>query len=136
MNLVSWSVATSWPRGHDRALTLDLGEALVVAIADGAGGQSGAARAAERVLEEVARFARAERGRLADAGFWCMLLAQCDAELHADEGDSDGGGDGGIAIEGSAGRAAAGDGVDIETEVYVRRRLGLWGYIVGADRLP
>ncbi len=64
------------------------------------------------------------------------LRVQIPPPLHADEGDSDSGGDGGIAVEGSAGGPAAGDGVAIETEVYVRRRLGLWGYIVGADRLP
>ncbi len=34
------------------------------------------------------------------------------------------------------GEGAVEDDAVVETEVYVRRRLGLWGYIVGADRLP
>ena len=61
------------------------------------------------------------------------LRVQIPPPLHAGEGDSDGGeggggwGDGEIAVE---------DDAVVETEVYVRRRLGLWGYIVGADRLP
>ena len=61
------------------------------------------------------------------------LRVQIPPPLHAGEGDSDGDeggggrGDGEIAVE---------DDAVVETEVYVRRRLGLWGYIVGADRLP
>ena len=61
------------------------------------------------------------------------LRVQIPPPLHA--GEEDGHSDEGGGGEGS-GEIAVEEGVAVETEVYVRRRLGLWGYIVGADRLP
>jgi len=61
------------------------------------------------------------------------LRVQIPPPLHAGEGDGDGDEGGGGR---SDGEIAVEDNAVVETEVYVRRRLGLWGYIVGADRLP
>ena len=70
---------------EDRALALDLGEAWVFAAIDGAGGMGGGGRAADVVASTIAALARrAGPGDLADAGFWCVVLAECDAAALAD----------------------------------------------------
>jgi hypothetical protein len=78
-------VAKSPAPTEDRALALDLGHAWVFAVIDGAGGMGGGGRAADVVASTIEALARrADPGDLADAGFWCVVLAECDAAALAD----------------------------------------------------
>jgi PPM family protein phosphatase len=68
-------------RCEDRVKVVELDGGLVIAVADGAGGTSAGAAAAEMVIREVAAAASLER----DADGWCEVLRQTDQRVGAGE---------------------------------------------------
>jgi serine/threonine protein phosphatase PrpC len=68
-------------RTEDRALVLRAGEADIVCVADGSGGMSGAANAAEMFVSGVKRNVDAGSLKLTDAAAWVALLGTLDAEI-------------------------------------------------------
>ncbi|MCB9742327.1 MAG: hypothetical protein H6741_25800 [Alphaproteobacteria bacterium] len=75
----SFALASPRPPGQDRALLLPRPEGWLVALADGAGGQSGGAEAAEAVMQQALRVGGAQR--LPDAEGLAGLLRACDTLL-------------------------------------------------------
>jgi serine/threonine protein phosphatase PrpC len=69
-------------RSQDYAGSAEVGEVLVLALADGAGGVGGGARAAQVAVELALESAFVIDPR--DGSAWCQLLARIDAELGAD----------------------------------------------------
>ena len=69
--------------GHDRVDALVSGQACVLAIADGMGGRSGAAEAAQ-VWIDVVRGATQEPARWADTDYWLDLMARADRAIRDD----------------------------------------------------
>ena len=71
--------------GHDRVDVLVAGDARALVIADGMGGRSGAARAAEMWIEAVrTRAAAHDAGKWADTDFWVDLMAEADRAIRDD----------------------------------------------------
>jgi serine/threonine protein phosphatase PrpC len=68
---------------EDRAEILEVGAAVLVVVADGAGGRPGGARAAEAVLDGVRQAAAAGFSGL-DPWAWCKLLAEIDRAVSRD----------------------------------------------------
>lgn len=66
--------------GEDRALILRHEGALVLAIADGVGGRSGGAPAAEALIRQVTSFSPPQAS-LEDPATWCDFLTQADQDL-------------------------------------------------------
>ena len=64
-------------QGQDRIGIISNGDAVIVAVADGSGGVSGGAEAAERAIDHVAAFARDHGAASADS--WAALIARIDA---------------------------------------------------------
>lgn len=64
-------------QGQDRIGIVRLSDAVIVAVADGSGGVSGGAEAAERAIDQVTAFAR-KNGR-ASGDSWAALIARIDA---------------------------------------------------------
>jgi serine/threonine protein phosphatase PrpC len=83
-----WQVATvsevgPHPQLEDRFLIERLGDTVVAAVADGAGGISGAARAAQLAIDTIREaFARLERLDSSDA--WAMVLRDADQRISQD----------------------------------------------------
>jgi PPM family protein phosphatase len=65
--------------GQDRASVLRLENATVLIVADGSGGMSGGAQAAESALREISEAAR--RRMLSERASWLKMLAEADAAL-------------------------------------------------------
>lgn len=76
-------VQSAAAQGQDRAAVIEHAGGLVLAVADGAGGVSGGARAAELALEMVRQFA-ASADHLLDAAAWCDRLGEIDRAVAAD----------------------------------------------------
>ena len=68
-------------RSEDRVVVLRAGEADVVCVADGSGGMSGAANAAEMFVSGVKRNVDDGNVKLTDAAAWVSLLEALDAEI-------------------------------------------------------
>jgi PPM family protein phosphatase len=69
--------------GHDRAVVVQHPEALVVAVADGSGGQAGGGEAAQAVIDAVER--RLAEGLVPlDKAAWCALLVDLDRIIEED----------------------------------------------------
>ncbi len=67
--------------GDDRVRVIEVGDALVIAVADGAGGVRGSAQAAEAVVQGIE--AVIERGRpLDDEATWTDFLTEIDLAIH------------------------------------------------------
>jgi hypothetical protein len=82
---MSWSSAAASPRSRseDRALVLAVGDAWVVALADGTGGAVGGAAAAEHVVDGVRRAVEAGMA-LDEPAAWAERLAAIDAAIVVD----------------------------------------------------
>ena len=65
--------------GQDRLEVLRLGDATVLVVADGSGGMSGGAHAAERALEEISKAVR--QRKLSERTSWLAMLEEADAAL-------------------------------------------------------
>jgi serine/threonine protein phosphatase PrpC len=65
---------------EDRVMARVIGDALIVAVADGAGGMGGAANAAGAVVEAVNNAALHSDNQF-DANFWCDVLRSVDQRL-------------------------------------------------------
>src|SRR5437660_10422171 len=65
--------------GQDRAEVMRLGDATVMVVADGSGGMSGGAQAAEHALREIMKAAR--RKTLSEQASWTSMLACADSEV-------------------------------------------------------
>ena len=72
-------VVESSGEAQDRASVLRLEDATVLLVADGSGGMSGGAQAAESALREISDAAR--RNQLGDQASWLTMLADADAVL-------------------------------------------------------
>jgi len=66
---------------EDRFAVLDLGQTLLLVVADGAGGRGGGAQAAEQAVDEIMRRAKANEDRVMDLGFWADVLCDIDRNL-------------------------------------------------------
>src|SRR5579872_5859306 len=66
---------------EDRSAILDLGTAILLVVADGAGGRGAGARAAEHAVQEISRQALADVGRARAPGFWAGILCDIDQDL-------------------------------------------------------
>jgi len=65
--------------GQDRVEVMRLGDATVMVVADGSGGMSGGAQAAEHALREIMKVAR--RKTLSEQASWTSMLADADSEV-------------------------------------------------------
>jgi serine/threonine protein phosphatase PrpC len=65
--------------GQDRVEVMRLGDVTVMVVADGSGGMSGGAQAAEHALREIMKAAR--RRTLSDQTSWTSMLADADSEV-------------------------------------------------------
>ena len=80
----SQSMASAGAHGDDRGAVWSLDDAVIFVVADGAGGLSGGAAAAE-LLIEIAREAASARPRASDpSGAWAEVLRQADVLLEQD----------------------------------------------------
>ena len=78
------TLASDRTASDDRAVVIDLAtDVLGFAVADGAGGLGGGARAAEIVVRSFGR-ALATGGRVDEAGWWTSLLRTIDLEIEHD----------------------------------------------------
>lgn len=78
----STATASHRKNSEDRLSVIQLGDGWVIAVADGTGGISGGAQAAELFIAGVERFARDDRG-IGDPAAWVDLLEAIDAEIDA-----------------------------------------------------
>jgi serine/threonine protein phosphatase PrpC len=75
------AVASFRDRTEDRALVLPMGDDHIVCVADGSGGVSGAAMAAELFVAGVQRAVGAREIDLGDPVAWMALLGDLDCEI-------------------------------------------------------
>ncbi len=76
-------IQASGPACQDRAAIIELPQGLVLVLADGAGGMSGGAEAAEYVVSAAEKWVR-DLTDLPDEADWCRWLTDIDAALEAD----------------------------------------------------
>ena len=69
--------------GQDRATTVETGNGIVLAVADGAGGTGGGGRAAEQAVAAIRTAAAQESGQR-DGLFWADVLTMLDRSLVED----------------------------------------------------
>ena len=81
---VARALASPREHGEDRIGVFEYGDALVVVVADGSGGLSGGARAAELLVELVREAVAAPALGPLRAEAWVDLLARADLLLEAD----------------------------------------------------
>jgi serine/threonine protein phosphatase PrpC len=65
--------------GQDRVEVVRLGDAIVMVVADGSGGMSGGAQAAELAIREIMKAARTRT--LSERASWISMLADADSEV-------------------------------------------------------
>ena len=70
--------------GHDRALLCQYKDSLIIAVADGSGGQGGGGEAADKVIAGVKK-AVANGIKPGDYAAWCSLLVDIDREIEEDK---------------------------------------------------
>ena len=74
------SIAEQTDSGQDRLAVVELPDAAVLIVADGAGGTSGGSEAAQQAVDTLSRHARDPHGPT-DPASWSQALAALDAEL-------------------------------------------------------
>jgi len=87
---VAQAVAFARGRGDDRVAVVEHAEATIVAVADGAGGMSGGALAAEQAISMVRAAAATPSFAVQDSRAWIDLLERADLalEAHRDAGET------------------------------------------------
>ena len=70
--------------GHVRAILCHYKDSLIIAVADGSGGQGGGGEAADKVIQGV-KSALAKGIEPGDYAAWCALLVDIDRQIEEDE---------------------------------------------------